>query len=125
MEQLQQENEAYAAMIARRMAKAREYVDMTQSDLAKEFDTTQNLIYRLENGLKVSLDMFLTISLYFVRRHQINYEWLFNPDPADEDSIPMLTSEQVKRQKQHDRKEAERLALLKSFLDDLSKVEKK
>lgn len=125
MEQLQQENDAYAALIARRLAKVRDHLNMSQQDLANEFDTTQNLIYRLENGLKVSREMFTLIALYFIKRHKVNYEWLYNPDPEDDPNVPMFTNEQVKRQKVNSQREAERLALLQQFMEEINKVERK
>jgi transcriptional regulator with XRE-family HTH domain len=125
MEQLQQENDAYAALIARRLAKVRDHLNMSQQDLANEFDTTQNLIYRLENGLKVSREMFTLIALYFIKRHKVNYEWLYNPDPEDDPNVPMFTNEQVKRQKLNNQREAERLALLSQFMEEINKVERK
>lgn len=125
MEQLQQENDAYAALIARRLAKVRDHLNMSQQDLANEFDTTQNLIYRLENGLKVSREMFMLIALYFIKRHKVNYEWLYNPDQEDDPNVPMFTNEQVKRQKANSQREAERLALLQQFMEEINKVERK
>lgn len=125
MEQLQQENDAYAALIARRLAKIRDHLNMSQQDLANEFNTTQNLIYRLENGLKVSREMFTLIALYFIKRHKVNYEWIYNPDPEDDPTVPMFTNEQVKRQKVNNQREAERLALLSQFMEEMNKVEHK
>ncbi|WP_077923873.1 helix-turn-helix domain-containing protein [Spirosoma sp. 209] len=125
MEQFEKENDAYAALIARRLAKIRDHLNMSQQDLANEFNTTQNLIYRLENGLKVSREMFTLIALYFIRRHKVNYEWLYNPDSEDDANVPMFTNEQVKRQKIHDQQEAERLALLKQLYTDLQRIEQK
>lgn len=125
MEQFEKENDAYAALIARRLAKIRDHLNMSQQDLANEFNTTQNLIYRLENGLKVSREMFTLIALYFIRRHKVNYEWLYNPDSEDDANVPMFTNEHVKRQKIHDQQEAERLALLKQLYTDLQRIEQK
>lgn len=125
MEQFEKENDAYAALIARRLAKIRDHLNMSQQDLANEFNTTQNLIYRLENGLKVSREMFTLIALYFIRRHKVNYEWLYNPDPEEDANVPMFTNEQAKRQKIHDQREAERLALIHQLFDDLQKIEAK
>lgn len=125
MEQFEKENDAYAALIARRLAKVRDHLNMSQQDLANEFNTTQNLIYRLENGLKVSREMFTLIALYFIRRHKVNYEWLYNPDSEDDANVPMFTNEQVKRQKIHDQREAERLALIHQLYTDLQKIEEK
>ncbi len=125
MEQLQQENDAYAALIARRLAKVRDHLNMSQQDLANELNTTQNLIYRLENGLKVSREMFTLIALYFIKRHKVNYEWIYNPDPEDDPNVPMFTSELAKRQKVNSQREAERLALLQQFMEEMNKVERK
>lgn len=125
MEQFEKENDAYAALIARRLAKIRDHLNMSQQDLANEFNTTQNLIYRLENGLKVSREMFTLIALYFIRRHKVNYEWLYNPDPEEDTNVPMFTNEQAKRQKIHDQREAERLALIHQLYNDLQKIEAK
>jgi transcriptional regulator with XRE-family HTH domain len=125
MEQLEKENEAYAALVARRMAKAREYLKMSQQELADEFGSTQNLIYRLENGLRVSRDMYTLIALYFIKRHKVSYEWLFNPDEKEDPNVPMFTNEQIKRQRINEQHEAQRLALLHQFMDQLSKVEEK
>lgn len=125
MEQLEKDNEAYAALIARRMAKVREHLKMSQQELADELRSTQNLIYRLENGLKVSREMFTLIALYYVQRHKVSYEWLFNPDPEEDPNIPMLTNEQIKRKRINDQQEAQRLALLHQFMEEISKVEQK
>jgi|GEM_PF-7033264 len=125
MEQLEKDNEAYAALIARRMAKVREHLKMSQQELADELSSTQNLVYRLENGLKVSREMFTLIALYYVQRHKVSYEWLFNPDPEEDPNIPMLTNEQIKRKRINDQQEAQRLALLHQFMEEISKVEQK
>jgi transcriptional regulator with XRE-family HTH domain len=122
IEQLEQENDAYAALIARRLAKVRDQLNMSQQDLANKFNTTQNLIYRLENGLKVSREMFTMISLYFIRTHQVNYEWLYNPDVETEPAIPMFTNDLVRRKKINEQREAERLVLLQRFREELNKV---
>ncbi|NID13535.1 helix-turn-helix transcriptional regulator [Fibrella aestuarina] len=125
MEQLEKENDAYAALVARRMAKVREFLKMSQQELADEFGTTQNLIYRLENGLKVSREMFTLIALYYVKRHKVSYEWLFNPEQEEEPNVPMFTNEVIKRQRINDQREAQRLALLHQFMEEISKVEQK
>lgn len=124
-EQLEKENEAYATLIARRLAKVREYLKMSQQELADEFGTTQNLTFRLENGLKVSREMFTLIALYYIKRHRVSYEWLFNPDPEEDPNMPMFSDEVLKRQRINDQREAERLALLHQFIKDMSKVENK
>lgn len=125
MEQLEQENDAYAALIARRLAKIRDHLNMSQQDLANEFNTTQNLIYRLENGLKVSREMFTLISLYFIKKHKVSYEWLYNPESEDDVNVPMFSNELAKRRKIHDQREAERLVLLQQFMEEMNKVERK
>ncbi len=122
-EQLEQENDAYAALIARRLAKVRDHLDMSQQDLANEFNTTQNLIYRLENGLKVSREMFTMIALYFIRKHQVNYEWLYNPDAETEPAIPMFTNDAVKRKKINEQREAKRLVSLQRFLNEMNEID--
>ena len=109
--------------MARRLAKIRDHLQMSQQELANEFNTTQNLIYRLENGLKVSREMFTLISLYFIRRHKVNHEWLYNPDPEDDANVPMFASEQAKRQKIQDQREGERLALIRQLYTDLQRIE--
>ena len=124
MEQLEKENDAYATLLARRMAKVREYLKMSQQELADELSTTQNLIYRLENGLKVSREMFTLIALYYVKRHKVSYEWLFDPEPEEDPNVPMFTNELIKRQRINDQQEAQRLALLHQFMDAMNKVEK-
>ena len=124
MEQLEQENDAYAALIARRLAKIRDHLDMSQQDLANEFNTTQNLIYRLENGLKVSREMFTMIALYFIEKHKVNYEWLYNPDSEADPNSPMFVNEQAKRHKINEQHEAERLMLLQRFMEEVSRVGK-
>lgn len=125
MEQLEKENDAYATLIARRLAKVRDHLNMSQQDLANEFNTTQNLIFRLENGLKVSREMFTLIALYFIKRHKVSYEWLYNPEAEDDVNVPMFSNELAKRRKIHDQQEAERLVLLQQFIEQMSKVDSK
>lgn len=123
MEQLNKESDAYAIVMGGRLAKVREYANMTQHELAAILGTTQNLIYRLEKGQNVSIEMFRLIALYFIRKHKVSYEWLFNPD-ADDESTPMITNEQIQRHRTSDKQNAERLALLTQFMDDIKKMEK-
>lgn len=125
MEQLEHDNDAYAALMAGRLMRVREHLGMTQQELADQFGTTQNLIYRLEKGLNVSREMFTLIALYFIRRHKISHEWLFNPEAEEDPSTPMIASEHSKRQRANERQEAERLALLTRFMEDIQKMEKK
>ncbi|WP_019991334.1 helix-turn-helix domain-containing protein [Rudanella lutea] len=66
--------------IGQRFEMLRHDLKLSQAELAEEMGTTQNLIFRLENGLKVSQTSLFSTFLYFYKNYQINPEWLFSPE---------------------------------------------
>ncbi|KAB7726890.1 helix-turn-helix domain-containing protein [Rudanella paleaurantiibacter] len=66
--------------IGQRFEILRRDLNLSQAELAEEMGTTQNLIFRLENGLKVSQTSLFSAFLYFYKNKQLNPEWLFSPE---------------------------------------------
>ena len=56
----------------------------------------QNIIFRAEGDLNISIEALLKLALYYVQEHQINADWLFNPDNSD---VPQLNEQAVRNRR--------------------------
>ena len=81
---------AYRLLLAERLGKLRTQFKLSQRDFKEPLDLGQNVILRSEKNLNLSVDALLTLTLYYIREHDINPNWLFNPDNSD---VPMLHSQ--------------------------------
>jgi transcriptional regulator with XRE-family HTH domain len=96
---------------------------MSQQDVADQLGTTQNLIYRMENELGSSIFMLLHISLYYRQQHQLNFDWLFNPEPEESEFAPMLTSADLSLRKQIALADRLLIRFAKEIIRDVHKFE--
>jgi transcriptional regulator with XRE-family HTH domain len=76
----------YRTELARRLGQLRMQADLSQRDFQETLGLGQNVLFRAEKELSMSIEALLTLVLFYVQEHDINPDWLFNPDNAD---IPM------------------------------------
>lgn len=57
-------------------------LNKSQYEIAQEMNTSQNVIFRSENKLSISLTMLLNILVFYRVKYNLNISWLFaeNPD---------------------------------------------
>lgn len=83
----------YRSELAHRLGQLRTQFGLSQRDFQDTLGLGQNIIFRAEGDLNISIEALLKLALYYVQKHHINADWLFNPDNSD---VPQLT-EQVTR----------------------------
>ena len=84
--------------VSQRFAELRSDLNCSQAEMAETIGTTQNLIYRVENGVKVSSDALFHIILWWISNYNLNTEWLMSPD--NEELVKYHTSgEKLKRKR--------------------------
>lgn len=76
----------YRAELARRLGQLRTQADLSQRDFQETLGLGQNVLFRAEKELSMSIDALLTLVLFYVQEHDVNPDWLFNPDNT---GIPM------------------------------------
>ncbi len=73
----------YRTELARRLGQLRMQADLSQRDFQDTLGLGQNILFRAEKELSMSIEALLTLTLFYVQEHDINPDWLFNPDNAD------------------------------------------
>lgn len=101
--------EAYRQLLAGRFLHLRTLTGFSQAEIAPRMNTTQNLVFRAEHDLRLGLEGFFKVLLYYVEEHGINPEWILVPDNRG-----------VSLRRRDYRLDQSRLALLDSFLQSLS-----
>lgn len=80
----------YRTELARRLAQLRNQFNLSQRDFQEPLSLGQNVIYRAEKDLSMSVEALLSLALYYIQEYDINPNWLFNPDNTD---IPQLNTQ--------------------------------
>lgn len=88
--------EPYRTELARRLGQLRNQFDLSQRDFQEPLNLGQNVIYRAEKDLSMSVEALLSLALYYIQAHDINPDWLFNPDNSD---IPQLNAQAAQNRK--------------------------
>lgn len=101
----------YRQRLASRFLTARASVHLSQVEVAEATGTTQNIVFRLENDLRVGIEGLLRVALFYMETKHINPEWLF---AFDNSGVPMTRQEQ--------RAARAKLVLLDSFLHQVNAV---
>ncbi|RYC66512.1 helix-turn-helix domain-containing protein [Spirosoma sordidisoli] len=102
----------YRSELAHRLGQLRTQFGLSQRDFQDTLGLGQNIIFRAEKDLSMSIEALLALALYYVQEHDINPDWLFNPDNTD---LPLLNSQATKNRikvKIWDRMEEMRVAEL-------------
>lgn len=86
----------YRTELARRLGQLRTQFNLSQRDFQEPLGLGQNVIFRAEKDLSMSIEALLALALYYVQHHEINPDWLFNPDNLD---VPLLNAEALKGRK--------------------------
>ncbi|MBO0936426.1 helix-turn-helix transcriptional regulator [Fibrella sp. HMF5335] len=86
----------YRIELARRLGLLRNQFDLSQRDFQEPLNLGQNVIYRAEKDLSMSVEALLALALYYVQQCDINPDWLFNPDNTD---IPQLNTQAVRNRR--------------------------
>ena len=82
----------YRSALAHRLGQLRTPFGLSQLDFQDTLGLGQNTIFRAEGNVRISLEALLKLALYYVQKHQINADWLFNPDHS---AVPQLTEQAV------------------------------
>ena len=82
----------YRTELARRLGQLRTQFGLSQRDFQEPLGLGQNIIFRGEKDLSMSIEALLALALYYVQERGINSDWLFNPDNTD---VPQLNTEAV------------------------------
>lgn len=107
-----EETSLYRQRLATRFLTARASLKLSQVEVAEATGTTQNILFRLENDLRVGTEGLMRVALFYTETHQINPEWLF---AFDNSGVAMSRREgRVSRAK---------LALLDAFLLNINAVQ--
>lgn len=77
----------YRSELAHRLGQLRTQFGLSQRDFQDTLGLGQNIIFRAEGDLNISIEALLKLALYYVQEHQINADWLFNPDNSE---VPQL-----------------------------------
>lgn len=123
MNTLEQVTQAHATLIGQRLAIFRKFTGLSQQEVADQIGTTQNLIYRIENDLNSSISMVLRVCHYYRQQHQLNFEWLVNPDSTDTEFAPMRLTEALSLRKELGLLDRKKLAILNQFIQDWERLE--
>lgn len=86
----------YRTELARRLGQLRTQFDYSQRDFQGTLELGQNIIFRAEGDLNVSVEALLKLALFYVQEHQINPDWLFNPDNSE---VPQQNEQAVRNRK--------------------------
>jgi|GEM_PF-3630941 len=69
-----------AKKMAARFSILRKDAGMTQADLAETLGFTQNVVFRAENTMNMSVMSLFTLYLYYLTKRNVNPMWLFAYD---------------------------------------------
>ncbi len=86
----------YRSELAHRLGQLRTQFGLSQRDFQDTLGLGQNIIFRAEGDLNISIEALLKLALYYVQEHQINADWLFNPDNSD---VPQLNEQAVRNRR--------------------------
>ena len=86
----------YRTELARRLGQLRIQFGYSQRDFQETLELGQNIIFRAEGDLNVSVEALLKLALFYVQEHQINPDWLFNPDNSE---VPQQNEKAVRNRR--------------------------
>ena len=86
----------YRTELARRLGQLRIQFGYSQRDFQETLELGQNIIFRAEGDLNVSIEALLKLALFYIQEHQINPDWLFNPDNSD---LPQQNEQAVRNRR--------------------------
>ena len=86
----------YRTELARRLGQLRIQFGLSQRDFLDTLGLGQNIIFRSEGDLNISIEALLKLALYYIQTHQINPDWLFNPDNME---IPQLNEQALQNRR--------------------------
>lgn len=86
----------YRSELAHRLGQLRTQFGLSQRDFQDTLGLGQNIIFRAEGDLNISIEALLKLALYYVQKHQINADWLFNPDNSE---VPQLNEQVIHNRK--------------------------
>ena len=112
----EKEVEALRDEMARRFLQLRTMQGLSQAELAGEFNTSQNLIFRLENDLKVSTESLITVMLWYYKNFNISLDWLFSPDNTN---LPMNRDEKNLRMLRQSVADKKRQTIIEEMMEKL------
>lgn len=98
------EAETFKEAVSKRLELIREEQQLTQQDLSEELGVSQNLIFRSENGLKLSMSAMFGIYMYYRKKYKLNPAWLFEIDNKDVPRYLTVQALKTRRQESNDQK---------------------
>lgn len=105
--------------IAERFIQLRNDQNKTQQELAEQMGITQNTIWRMENGLKISTSQLLSAFLFYTINYKLNPEWLFSFDNSP--FVPYYTDVKKAKRKIEGAEKA-RLELFDKLIAEIQKT---
>ena len=111
-----EETEAYKTLLASRFEALRTDLDKSQQEMADIIGTTQNLIFRVENDLKVSTSSLILLFLFYFKNHKVNPEWLFSPRNTD---VPKYVNDLKIAKRKRESSEHRRSEIVMKMLKEL------
>lgn len=99
--------------LSARFEQLRKDQKLTQVELSELLGTSQNLVYRTETDLKLSLDSFLYVVTYFVKNYNVNPEWLIAQNVR---GVPTYTTDLNTRKRVSDSQDKKRSEIVKQMI---------
>jgi DNA-binding XRE family transcriptional regulator len=84
--------EEHSLLIANRLATFREYIGLSQQEVAEQVGTTKETICLLEKDLSSTLYMLLHVCSYYNRNYKLDLAWVFNGGTTDTKLAITLTN---------------------------------
>ena len=111
-----EEFQTFREQIAKRLESIREEQQMTQQDLSEELGVSQNLIFRSENGLKLSMPALFAIYIYYRKKYKLNPAWLFEIDNED---VPRYFTVQALKTRKQEGNDQKRNKIIREMMEKL------
>ncbi|KAB7725490.1 hypothetical protein F5984_25955 [Rudanella paleaurantiibacter] len=74
-------SETIKDILSARLLHFRTMLNKSQYEIAQELNISQNVIFRSENKLSISLTMLLNLLFFYRMKYNLNISWLFAEDP--------------------------------------------
>lgn len=102
--------------MSKRLELIREEQQMTQQELSEELGFSQNLIFRSENGLKLSMTALFTIYIHHRKKYKLNPAWLFEIDNKD---VPRYLTVQALKTRKQEGNDQKRNKIIREMMEKL------